>query len=281
MRLGIYAALTVTALVATPGFSQEQRGSIEGRVRDASGTAIAGARLDAESVTGFHASVDGDDDGRYRFPSLPPGVYMLRASSPGRSPSTAAEVMLALGQQLEIHFTLPAVGAAESVAVTSEAPIIDVKQSTRAVSIREDEIAKLPRGRDFTSLANLATHTNAEGKTGGLSIDGASGAENRFVVDGMETTAIKTGISGMPVITDFVEEVQVKLSGFAAEHGGATGGVVNVISRRGTDRWKGDASLYYSGDRLNAAPRPLLRVLPTDANQAEYVRFREDRLDRW
>src|SRR5688500_7998412 len=107
MRLGIYAALTVTALVATPGFSQEQRGSIEGRVRDASGTAIAGSRVDAESATGFRASVAGDDDGRYRFQSLPPGVYTLRASSPGRSASTAQDVTLTLGQVLEIHFTLP------------------------------------------------------------------------------------------------------------------------------------------------------------------------------
>ena len=281
MRLAIHATLIFTALAATHGLAQEQRGSIEGRIRDGSGEAIVATRVVAESETGFRASVAGDDHGRYRFQSLPPGVYTLRASSPGRPPATAAEVTLALGQVLEIHFTLPAAGTAESVAVIADTPIIDVKQSTRAVSIREDEIARLPRGRDFTSLASLATHTNAEGKTGGLSIDGASGAENRFVVDGMDTTAIMTGISGMPVITDFVEEVQVKLSGFAAEHGGATGGVINVLSRRGTDRWKGDAGLYYSGDRLNAPPRPVLRVLPTDANQAEHVRFREDRVDRW
>jgi hypothetical protein len=281
VRPSTSAVLVFTVLAAAPAFAQEQKGSIEGRVRDAAGVAIAGASVEAESDAGFRTSATSDGDGRYRFHSLPPGVYGLRASHPGRSPSVAADMTLSLGQVLELHFTLPAAGAAESVAVIAETPIIDVKQSTRAVSIREEEISKLPRGRDFTSVASLAISANAEGKAGGVSVDGASGADNRFVVDGMDTTAIRTGISGMPVVTDFVDEVQVKYSGFAAEHGGATGGVVNVLSRRGTDRWKGDAGLYYSGDRLDAAPRPTLRVRPTDPTRAEYVRLPEDRVARW
>ena len=281
MRPSTLAALVSTVMAVTPAFSQEQSGSIEGRVHDLSGTGIAEARIEAIGDTGFRTSVRSDDAGRYRFQSLPSGRYALEASSSGRSRSTAADVLLALGQILELHFTLPAVGAAETVAVIAETPLIDVKQSTRAVSTRQEEISKLPRGRDFTSVASLAISANLESKAGGVSVDGASGADNRFVVDGMDTTDIKTGISGMPVVTDFVEEVQVKYSGFAAEHGGATGGVINVVTRRGTDRWQGDAGLYYSGDRLDAAPRPTLRQQPTDSTRAEYVRFPEDRVDRW
>lgn len=281
MRPLAVVAIVSMALAAAGVGAQEQRGSIEGRVHDPSGTAIAGARVEAVGDAGFRISVPSDADGSYRFQSLPSGRYTLEASSVGRSRSTAGDVMLALGQILELHFTLPVAGAAESVAVIAETPLIDVKQSTRAVSVREEEIARLPRGRDFTSVASLATSANAETKAGGVSVDGASGAENRFVVDGMDTTGIRTGVSGMEVVTDFVDEVQVKYSGFVAEHGGATGGVINVVSRRGTDRWKGDAGLYYSGDRLDAAPRPTLRVRPTDATRAEYVRFPEDRVDRW
>jgi hypothetical protein len=274
-------AVLVSILVAGAAAAQEQRGSIEGRVHDPSGAGIPGARVEAVGETGLRASVPSDADGRYRFHSLPPGRYTVEASSVGRSRSIAGDVRLALGQILELHFALPAAGPAESVAVIAETPLIDEKQSTRAASLREEEIARLPRGRDVTSVVSLGVSANGETKAGGVSVDGASGAENRFVVDGMDTTAILTGIPGMEVVTDFVDEVQVKYSGFAAEHGGATGGVVNVVSRRGTDRWKGDAGLYYSGNRLEAAPRPTLRLRPSDATRAEYVRFTEDNVDRW
>src|SRR5688572_7489105 len=120
MRPATLAALVSTVLGVTPAFSQEQRGSIEGRVHDPAGAGIAGARIAAMGDTGFHASVLSDDAGRYRFQSLPPGQYELDASASGRSRSIAEDVVLALGQILELHFTLPVAGAAESVAVIAD-----------------------------------------------------------------------------------------------------------------------------------------------------------------
>src|SRR5439155_16073088 len=104
---------------------------------------------------------------------------------------------------------------------------------------------------------------NPVGAFGGINIDGSSGSENRFVIDGAEAGDVVNGRSatdlripddhvvryGMNLLADFVDEVQVKSSGYAAEYGGATGGVINVITRSGSNRWSGDVGVYYSGDR--------------------------------
>src|SRR2546421_722653 len=125
-------------------------------------------------------------------------------------------VNLALGQTLKVALTLAVGQVAEVVTVTGEPPLIDVKGSGRATDLRDEQIEKLPKGRDFTSLVTQAPGANQEPKSGGISIDGASGAENRYIIDGTETTDIRYGTSGKGLITDFVEEVQIKSSGYTA-----------------------------------------------------------------
>ena len=93
-----------------------------------------------------------------------------------------------------------------------------------STNVRDEQIALIPHGRDFTSLVTQAPGANMEAKLGGLSIDGASGSENRFIIDGAETTDMVHGLSGTNLIVDFVDEVQVKSSGYTAEYGGAMGG---------------------------------------------------------
>jgi len=91
---------------------------------------------------------------------------------------------------------------------------------------------KLPRGRDFTSVVSVTTGgVNDEPLLGGISMDGASGSENMFLVDGVDTTDMYSGTSAHRVLFEFVEEVQVKSSGYGAEYGGSMGGVINVITR--------------------------------------------------
>jgi len=111
-------------------------------------------------------------------------------------------------------------------------------------------------------------------------IDGSSGAENRFVIDGAETTDLIYGTPGRfderRMVTDFVEEIQVKSSGYAAEYGGSTGGVVKLITRSGGNTWHGEGVLYWEDDALDAGPRPSLRLNPTDSRVAEYATYPED-----
>ena len=169
---------------------------------------------------------------------------------------------------------------AEEVRVSPSSPLVDTRQSARVFSLRQDTIDLLPKGRDFTSLVKLAPGANEEPKLGGLSIDGSSASENRFVVNGIETTNLLSGVSGHGVLPEFVDEIQVKSSGYAAEYGGSTGGVINVVTKSGTNTWRGDVLVNFEGDALDGGRRPTLRKCPTDSTRAEDVTYPEDTYKR-
>jgi hypothetical protein len=237
---------------------------------------MPGVAVLARSATGLAVEAVTDGSGTYRFASLPPGRYELTASLSGFVPARVVNIELKLGFELHVDLKLEPAGVTETVEVVGESPLVAITQSARATSLRDEEIEKMPRGRDFTSLATQAAGSNDERKLGGVSIDGSSGAENRVVVDGVETTDTWVGTPGLYVVTDFVEELQVKSSGYSAEYGGSTGGVLNAITKTGTNAWHGDALLYWSADDLDASPRESLRLDPTNANVAQYVTYPED-----
>ena len=293
MRFRYLAALVAVALLAAlPVVAQEQRASIEGVVKDAQGGAIVGATVTAqlasaletkgERVYGAGVSVVTDASGTYRFASLAPGRYEITATLSGFAPAKVQNIDLRLGQQLNIPFTLSPGGLTETVQVVAESPLIAITQSARSTSIRAEEIDKLPKGRDFVSLITQASGANMEAKSGtnAIMIDGSSGGENRWIIDGAEATNIQSGAQGKQMVTDFVEEVQVKSSGYTAEYGGSTGGVINVLSKSGSNQWRGDALLYYESDALDSDPRPTLRLKPTNDRESEYVTYAEDEYNR-
>ena len=282
--LGRVGFAVLAASLCAPAIAQEQRGAIDGIVRDAQGAATPGAAVLARSATGLSVEGVADGSGTYRFASLPPGRYELTASLSGFSPARVVNIELALGVELRIDLTLQPAGVAETVEVVGESPLVAITQSSRATSLRGEEIEKMPKGRDFTSLVTQAAGVVAQRKSGyntltgevGISVDGSSGAENRVVVDGVETGNVYVGVPGLYVVTDFVEEVQVKSSGYSAEYGGSTGAVLNAITKTGTNAWHGDALLYWSDADLDADPRPSLRLDPTNSSVAQYVTYPED-----
>lgn len=282
MRLRRLAAVLLAVLIASPVAAQEQRGSIQGQVRDASGAVLPGVTITAKgsSLPAGTTSVS-DAGGFYRFPALPPGRYELTADLTGFTSAKSEAVDVGLGQIKTVNFALTIAGVTETVSVTAGSPVIDVKQNAAFVNITREVIENMPKGRDFTSVVTIAPGANLEGKLGGISIDGASGAENVFVVDGINTTSIRTGQSAKGLITDFIEEVQVKSSGYNAEFGGAMGGVINVITKSGANMFTGDFGTYYSSNDLNGAVRPTLRLNPTNATIAEYITYPDDSLARW
>ena len=179
---------------------------------------------------------------------------------------------------------MPLAGVTETVQVTAESPLIDVRQSARQTNIRAEQVELLPKGRDFTTLVTQAPGANQEAKLGGISIDGASASENRYIIDGIETTNLQTGLSGKNLIADFVEEVQVKSSGYTAEFGGATGGVINVVTKSGTNNFNGMRALQLrraarDGTAQHAVPHPLRQTL-TNSDVAEYITYPEDEATR-
>jgi hypothetical protein len=212
-----------------------------------------------------------------------PGTYEITASLSGFAPKKQGDVIVSLGQVKKVDLALGLQGVAESVQVTAESPLVDVKQSARQTNIRAEQVELLPHGRDFTTLVTQAPGANQESKLGGLSIDGASAGENRYIIDGIETTNLQSGVSGKNVIADFVEEVQVKSSGYTAEFGGATGGVINVLTKSGTNDWHGSALFNWESSSLRGENTPTLRSVPGSSQNpvpVEYVTYPKDDANR-
>ena len=219
MRLIVTSALLSALVFALPGAAQEQRGAIEGTVRDAQGAMIPGATVAALHLgQGAWVSTVTDASGTFRFPALAPGYYDVTASLPGFTTLKFERVEVLLGQIKRLSFVLEIAAIAEQVRVSASSPLVDTRQSARAFSFRQDTIDLLPKGRDFTSLVSQAPGANQEPKLGGISIDGASASENRFVVNGIETTNLLTGVSGHAVLPEFVDELQVKSSSLSEEN---------------------------------------------------------------
>jgi Carboxypeptidase regulatory-like domain/TonB dependent receptor-like, beta-barrel len=296
MRVRSFAALMIPLLLALPAAAQEQRGSIEGIVKDSSGAVLPGVTVEAKTNTGVVLTAVTDAAGAFRFPSVLPGNYEVTADLQGFRSGKVSDVIVGLGQIKKVDFSLQIQGVQETVQVAAESPLVDVKQSARQTNIRAEQVELLPHGRDFTTLVTQAPGANSEAKLGGLSIDGASAGENRYIIDGIETTNLQSGISGKNVIADFVDEVQVKSSGYTAEFGGATGGVINVLTKSGTNNWHGNGLFYWQGNTLSGgnspAPGqvlgstistgvPTLRLKLTDATQAEYVTYPKDESNRF
>jgi hypothetical protein len=300
MSKSTFGVLACVLLCAWPAAAQEQRGSIEGVVKDAQGAVVPGVLVEAKNPAGVTVNTVTDPTGTYRFPSLAPGTYAVKASLSGFRPQEYERVDVLLGQIKRVDFTLAVGGVAESVQVIGESPLVDVRQSARATSIRAEQVELLPKGRDFSTLVTQAPGANYENRSGGISIDGSSASENRYIVDGVETTDLQNGLSGAQLIADFVEEVQVKSSGYTAEYGGSTGGVVNVITKSGTNNFHGSGLFYAEGSPLSggrysfnsgttigdfggsttqapqaAGGRPSLRLNPS-TNQQEYITYPED-----
>ena len=264
-------------LLTRSASAQEQRGAVEGTVEDGQHGVLPGATIAALNLAQRAAvSTITDATGTFRFPALAPGYYDITASLPGFAAVRFERVEVLLGQVKRLAFVLDVAGVVEEVHVSPSSPLVDTRQSARGFSLRQDTIDLLPKGRDFTTLVKLAPGANQEPKLGGLSIDGSSASENRFVVNGVETTNLLSGVSGHAVLPEFVDEIQVKASGYAAEYRGFDRRRDQRRHEERHQRVAGDALVNLEGDGLDAGRRPTLRRVPTDSTPAQYVTYPED-----
>jgi hypothetical protein len=277
-----HAAVAAFAfLLAAAVSAQEQTASIQGVVRDAGGGVVPGVTVTASDARGLAVPTVTDESGRYWFPSLPPGRFALTTELAGFAPVRVENVDLHLGQELTVPITLERATLSETVQVVAESPAIAVTQSARTESLRSDEIDRLPNSREFQDVVIQVSGANQEDTRawGFLSIDGSSVVENRFIVDGVEITDPTYGVSNQGnrlLVTDFMDEIQVKSSGYTAEYGGSTGGVVNALTKSGTNEWHGEGLLFWKADWLDAEPRPTLQLNPGDSDIAEHVTYPKD-----
>ena len=222
-------------------------------MKDASGAVLPGVVVEARSPSSIGVrSATTDTEGIYRFPALPPGTYEVSATMQGFGPAKVGDIVVTLGKKLSIDLTLKLATMSEEITVTSESPMVDIKASAATAELDSKLIALIPKGRGLLPLLNQIPGTNNESRGGGLMIDGASGAENRYVIDGVDRTNARTGsataITGTEIIVqDFIENVQVKQSGYNAEYRAALGGVVNAVTKSGSNTFHGSIGSVLHG----------------------------------
>src|SRR5919205_1281543 len=254
-KLTILAAIFMLCL--SPASAQETTGNIQGTVKDPTGAVIAGASITATNAQrSFTATTN--EGGEYTFNNLQPGMYTVTATGAGFNTVTRENVPVELGRTLQVNFDLAVGATSATVTVTAnDEPLVDVSSTKTATNITQQKIELLPKTLRFSSVLEVAPGARNEVKGGGLQIDGASGSENAYVVDGLEVTRVREGTLGTTknIPFDFVREVQVKSAGYEAEFGGATGGVINVVTRSGSNEFHGEARFEFGLDELNASDR--------------------------
>lgn len=253
---GFLLALAVGLASAPALMAQETTGSIEGVVRDSAGAVLPGVTVQAIGPVGTVETAS-NERGDYRFPRLPSGRYTVKANLQSFAPQEL-RVDLIVGSTARADFSLGIAGLTETVQVTAETPRIDLTTSAAATSISRERLEFVPRGRDFTDVVAQAAGASNESQAGGISIDGSSGSENRFIIDGIDTTSPQVGTNAVPMRAEFMEEVQVKSAGYAAEFGGSTGGVINAITKSGTNRFSGMFISDFQQRSWGGASRPIL-----------------------
>jgi hypothetical protein len=250
----------VSILSLSCAFAQETTAGIQGTVKDQSGAVVSKASVEVSGPALIGAMKDTTDSaGAFRFAQLPPGEYTLTVNATGFRTYKQTGIDLSAGRLPTIAVSLQVGQVQETVVVSGEAPTVDVTESKVAVTVGFEELNSLPKGRSFQSVIPFAAGARQEplqgstsGRDNGFQINGASDSENVYMIDGVNTTNIQNGGIGKNFQMDFIQEVQIKTASFEAEFGGAMGGVVNAVPKRGSNAWHGEVKTYLRLNQLNA-----------------------------
>lgn len=187
-----------------------------------------------------------DARGEYRIPQLAPGTYTMRFEAAGYKQNVREGIVLRLNQTLRVNMLLAPDAFEETVEVVGRAPTVDVGSTSTGVNVDQEFIRRIavnrPGGRggttrSFESLAELAP--GAQNDTYGVSINGATSPENGYIIDGVSVNDPAFGINASPLSVEFVQDVNIVTGGYLPEYGRATGGVVNAVTRSGSNEFHG------------------------------------------
>jgi outer membrane receptor protein involved in Fe transport len=258
-------AMVIAVLLAgtISAFGQETTGTMRGQVVDAQGLAIPGVTVTITGTQGVK-TVTSDGEGRFDVPFLTPGRYAVKAELQGFQAVEQQDVTIGLGQTVNLPLKMQVGGLTESVQVVGAPDIIDTRTTTSGANISSDLLQRVPVGRNIGSALYLAPGVSSSGTAGAAnpSIAGGSGLDNQYVIDGVNVTnqgygalgsySIVFGSLGNATPFDFMQEVQVKTGGYQAEFGQAIGGLVNVITKSGSNKVAGSVFGYARPSRLEA-----------------------------
>ncbi len=231
-------------------------GTVDGTVTDQSNAPLPGVTVELTSpnLQGVRTAVT-SADGRYRFPSVPPGSYTVTAELSGFG-KVQKRATVNLDATASVNLSL-ALSTTAEVTVTGEAPLVDVASTTQGSNYSAKVIDTLPVGRNYADIVFTQPGVQADfgetmGRSMAISIYGSTSSENMFLIDGVNTTNVIKGIQGKDINNEFIQEVEVKTGGYQAEYGRNTGGVVNVITKSGGNEFHGGVFGYYNDTGMRA-----------------------------
>jgi Carboxypeptidase regulatory-like domain/TonB-dependent Receptor Plug Domain/TonB dependent receptor len=258
--------LAFTIAISQAAFAQITAATLTGTIRDQTGALLPGVEVVATNAhTGFSRSAVTDANGYFAMPGLPPGTYELRASLPGFG--TAVErVTLTLAQEAGLDLTLKVEGAQESVTVVGLSPIVDTRSGTLSAVVTEATIATLPlNGRNYVDLALLqpgVANFNEKENTGSsnrgtkLNINGMTFRSNSYLLDGANMRGyhgtVTGSVAGTTLGVETIQEFRVVTNAYSADYGRAMGGVVSLVTKSGSNTFRGSGFEFFRDSSLDA-----------------------------
>ena len=254
---------------ASIALAQETTGTLTGRIIDAQQLPIPGVTVTVAGPQGTQ-EITTDAEGRFRVPFLTPGIHTLRATLAGFTTIEQPNVSIRLGQTVDLPLTMAVAGITQTVDVRTAAPLVDLSNTTAGTNLTAELLQSVPVGRRLSDALYLAPGVSSSGGAGQAnpSIAGGSGLDNQYVIDGVNITnagygslgsySIVFGSLGNGTPFDFIQEIEVKTGGYEAEYGQSTGGMVNVITKSGSNELRGSGFTYFRLDELESNYTPIV-----------------------
>jgi hypothetical protein len=264
-RTALCTALAFCFASGTVLAQSNASGVVFGRVAQPDGAVVHHENLD----TGLTRDVGVDADGRYRASSLPVGRYKVSVQRNGQLTETRDNVQVNLGGGVDVSFADASAASAtsaqnlEGVQVTGNVlPAIDVSQVDSRTVLTSEQLQKLPLARDVTAAALLAPGViSGDSRYGNVaSFGGSSASENQYYINGYAVTNALTGLGFTSLPYDAIDQQQIFTGGYGAEYGRSTGGVSNIVTKRGGNTWKGGVGMYIHPNGTRQSPRNIYRT---------------------
>ncbi|MCX6609511.1 MAG: carboxypeptidase-like regulatory domain-containing protein, partial [Acidobacteria bacterium] len=250
--------LAASLLTSICAFSQatSTSGDIRGTIVDPSGNSLPNAKLTVlNQDRAFSRSSLSNGEGRFAIPSIPPGIYKLRAEADGFTSKLIENIEVRVGDVISLMVQLPISTLQTEVVVTADIGSVEVERTQQANTIEQSRINNLPINRrsylDFallapgvvetTSLVDDSSYRPIQTPNSGLSFGGSNGRGNGFFIDGLENFSNAGGGVRPSISQEAAQEFQINRNSFSAEFGNALGGIVNVISKSGSNQLHGNA----------------------------------------
>lgn len=260
-----FALFVIFAFTASSMFGQSLAGlsGINGTVTDPSGAVLADAEVTVTNTDlGIERRITANNDGYFFAPSLPPAMgYEITVRRTGFSPSVVRNIQLTVGQPVTLTIQMSVAQQTESITVEDTVPLVEVTKTGVSNAVEQRQIQNLPiNGRRVDQFALLTPGATTDGVNGGVTFRGVPGG-NSFLQDGNDVTQQwGLDIAGGSVVPssisqDAVLEFQVQTSGYSAEFGRAVGGVINTVTKSGTNSYHGTAYWFFRNRTLNAKDR--------------------------